>query len=285
MCAFPFQLPDGDRVVFRYAGNKWQDKLGLGIIRKITPEQEICGPETFPFFAVCIVLRGKGEYIDWENKKHYPLEAGSYFLRIPGVFHQIRIDLESDWQECFLDMGYHTYPCFLAFRGISAEHPVGKFTPDENWMTAFFALQKSLQFCPEHDLLGLLPRFFELAEKVLHQVVEEETAARFMKEACDYLSSDFKTPPDLQAFCESHGWGYENFRKVFARTVGMAPYQYRTLQRQKAAYGLLLQKNLSIAFIASELGYRTASEFSSHFKKTTGQTPSEFRKQNAYMML
>ena len=268
----------------RFVGEQWKDKLGAGILLKNKEKDRVTGPESFPAFAICILLRGKGEYVDWETQKHYPLEAGNYFLRIPGTVHQIRIDLESQWLECFLGLGYHSYPYFRTFCGISPEHPVGRFTPDEAWMQKYFELKKDLKEFPEQFLLDLIPRFFELAITALREFDSRDPAVRLMEEACKFLCSDFKHVLDLKKFCRDHGWGYENFRKRFAEIIGISPNRYRLKRRLDAARALLLQKQMSVRIIAQELGYKTSNEFSMQFKKNTGMTPSEFRQQNQYML-
>ena len=41
-----------------------------------------------------------------------------------------------------------------------------------------------------------------------------------------------------------------------------------------------LRRNLSIAQIADQLGYKHATHFTAAFKKNTGELPKEFQKQN-----
>lgn len=61
------------------------------------------------------------------------------------------------------------------------------------------------------------------------------------------------------------------------------PNRYRLKRRLDAARALLLQKQ-PVRIIAQELGYKTSNEFSMHFKKDSGMTPSEFRRQNQTLM-
>ncbi len=262
---------------FRNTGSAHNDMLGMGILEKRDRAQEVTGPESFPFFAFCLVLRGKGEYVDWETKKHYPLRAGDYFLRIPGIIHQIRIDIKSNWRECFLNFGCSAYPCFTSYAGISQDTPVGKFTPDEEWCRKFVELKHDLEHCPQSCLFEMLPRFFSLVAKIFRQTDESDKNIELMKKACAWLCSDFRSPRNIQTFCRENGWGYENFRKKFTEIVGMSPNHYRTSRRIAAARALLLRRNMTVADIAESLGYCSAHEFSAKFKLKTGMTPTEFR--------
>ena len=64
----------------------------------------------------------------------------------------------------------------------------------------------------------------------------------------------------------------------------MSPNRDRLKRRLDAARALLLQKQMPVRIIAQEFGYKTSNEFSMHFKKDSGMTPSEFRRQNQTLM-
>lgn len=69
----------------------------------------------------------------------------------------------------------------------------------------------------------------------------------------------------------------------FARTMklifGLTPTQYIAKSRLGKASSLLMQSNKSIAEIAQVCGYFDHSAFSRAFKKATGYSPIDFRKQ------
>ena len=53
--------------------------------------------------------------------------------------------------------------------------------------------------------------------------------------------------------------------------------EFHNLTRCEKAKELLQRPELSIAYIASEVGYVSASHFTQVFRKVTGQTPSQYR--------
>lgn len=84
--------------------------------------------------------------------------------------------------------------------------------------------------------------------------------------SCDRLSS-------IAAFSKYH------FHRQFSALFGMSLYHYIQLNRfKRSAYQLAFRQS-SILDIAIDSGYETPESFSRAFKKTIGQTPSEFRKQ------
>ncbi len=64
-------------------------------------------------------------------------------------------------------------------------------------------------------------------------------------------------------------------------TTGKSPCDIMEEKIVSAAKHLLLQTNLSIADIASQFGYKDATNFIKFFKGMTGITPLQYRKANA----
>ncbi len=69
------------------------------------------------------------------------------------------------------------------------------------------------------------------------------------------------------------------FRKLFRDATGMSPINYVRLFKIKKAKEMLKSDYSSITDIAFSLGYNNVYEFSREFKKCSGISPSEFKKQ------
>ncbi|WLD92832.1 bifunctional transcriptional activator/DNA repair enzyme AdaA [Alkalihalobacillus sp. AL-G] len=69
-----------------------------------------------------------------------------------------------------------------------------------------------------------------------------------------------------------------HLQRVFKRTTGMTPSNQLLRTRMEKAEQFLDQMDYSIAEIAAMVGFRSASHFSSVFKKEKGYTPNEYRK-------
>jgi AraC-like DNA-binding protein len=83
---------------------------------------------------------------------------------------------------------------------------------------------------------------------------------------------------DAQDVAHALNIGYENFRKQFARAVGMPPARYRMLRRIDYAKSLLVNGDLPVNEIAQRLGYCDMYFFSRQFKQVTKQSPVAFRR-------
>jgi AraC family transcriptional regulator len=66
------------------------------------------------------------------------------------------------------------------------------------------------------------------------------------------------------------------FAAQFKCAMGMPPHQYLILQRVERAKDLLVREKLSIADVATQLGFAHQSHFTKHFKRVMGVTPRQF---------
>ena len=69
-----------------------------------------------------------------------------------------------------------------------------------------------------------------------------------------------------------------HFCRAFKRSFGIPPHQYHIQRRIARAKVLLADPVNSITDVALILGYSQTSAFSVAFRKTTGRTPKEFRR-------
>ena len=70
------------------------------------------------------------------------------------------------------------------------------------------------------------------------------------------------------------------FAHSFTECIGESPIHYLMNRRIQVGKDLLVNTNHSILQIAESTGFSSQSYFSQAFKKETGMTPQQFRKQN-----
>jgi len=70
-----------------------------------------------------------------------------------------------------------------------------------------------------------------------------------------------------------------HFCRAFKQSFGVPPHQYHVQRRIEQAKLLLADRSISITDIGFTLGYSQTSSFSVAFRKNTGWTPSEYRRE------
>jgi AraC family transcriptional regulator len=111
----------------------------------------------------------------------------------------------------------------------------------------------------------LLPMRGGLAARQQRRIVE------FIEE---HLAHDFPlaTLANLAQLSTYH------FARAFKRSFGIPPHRYHTNRRIERARALLADPRMSVADVALEVGFSGASAFTATFRRTTGQTPTDYRR-------
>lgn len=70
-----------------------------------------------------------------------------------------------------------------------------------------------------------------------------------------------------------------HFCTAFRMATGYTPFEWLTHQRVALAKEMLASLHLSVTEIALSVGYENPSAFTASFRRTTGMTPSDYRRQ------
>ncbi len=76
---------------------------------------------------------------------------------------------------------------------------------------------------------------------------------------------------------------YSVISKLFSETEGITIEQFVIRQRIEKVKELLAYRQMNLNEISFELGYSSAAHLSAQFKKITGLTPSQFKKQGFHL--
>ncbi|MEK5239823.1 response regulator [Paenibacillus sp. FSL L8-0470] len=103
--------------------------------------------------------------------------------------------------------------------------------------------------------------------------------SRLVQEIRDYLNQNYAKDMTLQHIAERFFISRENVSRKFKQISGENLSDYLTALRIDKAKTLLQNTNLRLSQISELVGYEDEKYFSRVFKKSTGQTPREYRKQ------
>ena len=70
-----------------------------------------------------------------------------------------------------------------------------------------------------------------------------------------------------------------HYHRLFARAFGETPHDFLTRVRLDRAKELLARDNCSVTEVCLASGYESLGSFSTRFRSSVGQSPSEYRKQ------
>lgn len=97
--------------------------------------------------------------------------------------------------------------------------------------------------------------------------------------AIAYMEHHYKIQPSLEDVARHIGFSTRHFSRLFHKQLGMSFNTYMNNIQIRHVQLLLSNTSLSIMEIAQETGYCHGDYLSAQFKKKTGMTPSQYRKQ------
>jgi AraC family transcriptional regulator len=99
-----------------------------------------------------------------------------------------------------------------------------------------------------------------------------------MRTLTAYIDEQLNEPIPLATLARLAGLSQHHFCRAFKHSFGVPPHGYHVRRRIQQAKLLLSDPAASITEVGLHLGYPHTSSFSIAFRKITGQTPSEFRR-------
>ena len=97
---------------------------------------------------------------------------------------------------------------------------------------------------------------------------------------CDYIDANLGGNLHLDQLGEIAGVGPDYFGEIFRAALGLSPYRYVIERRIERGKQLLKANTSSITEIAVALGFADHAHFSATFRRSTGITPSRFRRES-----
>lgn len=105
------------------------------------------------------------------------------------------------------------------------------------------------------------------------------TRSELINQAKEYLASRLSSRVSVKELANNANLSPSHFAALFRHTVGMPVLQYQTQLRMARARELLDTTDLTVASVASKVGYADPFYFSRQFKSIHSATPLQYRRQ------
>jgi transcriptional regulator GlxA family with amidase domain len=96
--------------------------------------------------------------------------------------------------------------------------------------------------------------------------------------AQSWIATHYATPDPVTRLAERSGLAMTTFRRRFAAATGFQPMDYIHTVRVEEAKQLLETTRLTVADVASQVGYEDLSYFTKLFRRRTGLSPADHRR-------
>lgn len=139
------------------------------------------------------------------------------------------------------------------------------------------SFDRMLHFFKMMDIIGRSETNIQLASKE-YLKLRFTTGNKRIATIHEYLMNNYREEVDLKRLASLVNMAEGSLCRFFKMNMGMTLFEYLNQIKVEFACKLLMDKDLSILEICLDSGFNNLSHFNKQFKKTTGATPSEYRK-------
>lgn len=100
-----------------------------------------------------------------------------------------------------------------------------------------------------------------------------------LRQVTDWMAEHLAEDFNLDQLAVQAGLSKFHFHRLFKSAVGVAPLRYHMNLRMDEAKRLLRETKKSIVTVALDVGYSNPSHFAQLFRRETGLSPSDYRRQ------
>ena len=242
------------------------------------------GPAVRPNYLMHIITEGRGKYS--VDGKQYELKAGQGFLIEPEVQTFYQADSEDPWSYMWIGFSGARAKEYLSDLGLGG----GNLTFDCHHMAELKAMLQNIvkrnTYTIENEFLResfLYQTFAVLSRSLNIQKLsgnERNTDNIYVKQAVEFIQNNYLDPIRVSDIADYVGISRGYLHKLFLELLSQSPQDYLISCRMTRGAELLSVTELSIEEIALSCGYTDPLAFSKIFKRNTGMTPRQYRKDN-----
>lgn len=233
-------------------------------------------------YQLYYITRGAG-YFESASCSRTRIEAGMMFMLFPGEWHTFSPDPETGWDDHWIGFNGNFMDDKIRAGFFTFKNCVFRVGVDERIINTYHEI---IDIATD-EKKGYQQLISSLAISIIGRIHYEDTnhtygdtyITRIINQAKAVMKEDMASNRPLEEISHSLGISYSMFRREFKKRCGISPGQYRLELKLVKAKELLNNTNMSIADISAKLHFECIGQFSTFFKKKTGVSPLEFRKQ------
>ncbi len=115
--------------------------------------------------------------------------------------------------------------------------------------------------------------------------LEEKRLNSYIEKSVNYISEHYAEDIKMLDVADECGLSESHFRRIFEESMSMKPLDYLNMIRIDKACELIQNKDYAMEEVGFRVGYQTPSTFNRNFKKLTGKTPYQWKKEENHLGL
>lgn len=241
-------------------------------------------PEGRNDYQLLYIASGKGHF--YFNGEERVVDKGNMILYRPGEPQVYYYYVEDKTEVFWVHFTGAQVDKYLEHYGLPKDENVF-FTgasPDYQWLYKQIIQEMQLKRANYEELLRILLRHILLM--INRYITEGKNAGSDVMNEIDravhYFNENYSKNITIEDYASEHHMSNNWFIHCFKNIMKVTPMQYVLSLRISAAKNYLDTTDKNVNEIAYAVGYDNPLYFSRLFRKYTGLSPSEYRKQNAH---
>lgn len=113
--------------------------------------------------------------------------------------------------------------------------------------------------------------------------IEEKRLNSYIEKSINYFAEHYAEEIKMADVADECGLSESHFRRIFEETMSMKPLDYLNMVRIDKACEIIQNKDYAMEEVGFRVGYQTPSTFNRNFKKLTGKTPYQWKKEENHL--
>lgn len=251
-----------------------------------SPASYSVGPRILDTYSLVFVISGKG-YLKTGVHKLETLNHGDLFVLYPKEKHHYYADLENPWELMWISFNGTLCETLLQDVGLSRKsyiltniltHSIQRTV--QTIINALGNTTDTNRLCATGQLYLLFAYLKQITE------VNEQRSEALEQDSCvwkaiRFIEQNYYLDIDVDMLCEHVNYSRSYLSRTFKAETNMSIPEYINKIRVQNAITLLKDTKMPVKEISMMVGMKDSFYFSKLFKKITGQTPREFRKNHS----
>lgn len=244
------------------------------------------GPRLLDTYTLVCVINGSG-YLKTGGHKVQELHRGDVFILYPQEKHHYYTDAENPWELMWISFNGTLSETLLTDAGFSRSSYVLPTILTHSIQRTMQTIINSLgdtadthRLCATGQLYILFAYLKQIAEanrKRSEALGQDSSVWRAIR----FIEQNYYLDIDVDMLCEHVNYSRSYLSRTFKAETDMTIPEYINKIRIQNAVNLLLHSKMPVKEIAISVGMKDSFYFSKVFKKLTGETPREFRKNHS----
>ncbi|MDF2673457.1 MAG: two component transcriptional regulator, AraC family [Clostridiales bacterium] len=153
------------------------------------------------------------------------------------------------------------------------------------WLDKFLSISRieNIDFSGCETLEAICKEFSCIIRKItstIYMLNYSNSGSEIVNQVCNYVLDNVDIQISLGLVADKLHMNKTYISESFKQKTGIGFVEYLTIVKMERAKKLIIEENLKIYEIGTNLGYKDIEYFSRQFKKYTGYTPVEYRQNN-----